>query len=85
MDIFFAPQAMEDLRHWQKTRNEPVLARIRALLASIQATPYSGIGKPEALRYKLSGCWSRRITREHRLVYRVNDNRIEVLSLRLHY
>ena len=76
---------MEDLRHWQKTRNEPVLARIRALLASIQATPYSGIGKPEALRYKLSGCWSRRITREHRLVYRVNDNRIEVLSLRLHY
>jgi len=60
--------------------------RISLLIKSIEENPFDGIGKPEALKYNLTGCWSRRITKEHRLVYRMmRDNKIEVISLRFHY
>lgn len=61
MEIVFSPQAIEDLQFWNKAGNKIIQKRIQALLISIQETPFVGIGKPEALKYNLSGTWSRRI------------------------
>ena len=62
------------------------MSRISALLNSIEQNPYSGIGKPEALKHDLSGCWSRRINKEHRIVYRIRSNdKVEISSMRFHY
>jgi toxin YoeB len=73
------------LKFWKKSGNEVVLKRIRKLFESIQASPYEGIGKPEALKYNLTGKWSRRITEEDRLVYEIEGNIIKVYSLKGHY
>lgn len=85
MEIVFLPQALEDLQFWKKSGNEKVLKRIRELLENIQQTPFEGIGKPEALKHQLAGKWSRRITDEHRLVYKVEKERIIVYQVRFHY
>ena len=85
MEIVLAPQAIEDLQYWNKSGNKIIQKRIQALLASIQETPFKGIGKPEALKHNLSGKWSRRITNEHRLLYVVNNNDVTILALRFHY
>lgn len=61
------------------------MKRISALLEDIEKTPYTGIGKPEELKYELSGWWSRRINKEHRLIYRIKEDQIHVLSLKFHY
>jgi toxin YoeB len=74
----------DDLRYWIETDRKTAL-RVLDLMAAILADPYKGIGKPEALKFELSGCWSRRITQEHRLVYRVTDIRIDFLQARYHY
>lgn len=88
MKVVFSGDAWEDYLAWQ--RQEPEIAgRINDLLQNARRTPFSGIGKPEPLKGTLSGFWSRRITLEHRLVYRVVgtglDQRIEVASCRKHY
>jgi toxin YoeB len=70
MDKKFTPQAWEDYEHWQEV-DMKILARINELFKSISRDPYKGIGKPEPLKENLSGYWSRRITDEHRLVYRI--------------
>jgi toxin YoeB len=75
---------MEDLRYWVKTERNVAL-RVLDLVDAILRDPFEGIGKPEALRYGLAGCWSRRITQEHRLVYRVTEERIDFLQARFHY
>ena len=62
---------MADLQHWKKSGNKKVQHRIQQLLQSIQTTPFEGIGKPEPLKHQLSGMWSRRITKEHRIIYEV--------------
>lgn len=85
MEIDFLDQAQEDIDFWKKSGNKTIQKRIAKLLESISKTPYSGIGKPEPLKYELQGYWSRRITEEHRLVYTVKDNRIKVISMRFHY
>ncbi|MCF0049957.1 Txe/YoeB family addiction module toxin [Dyadobacter sp. LJ53] len=85
MEITYSPRANDELLHWKKTNNTIILKKIRALIESISETPIEGIGKPEALKYDLSGHWSRRITKEHRLVYQVFDDIILVLSLKGHY
>jgi toxin YoeB len=85
MEIEFSPTAQKDLDHWKKSGNSSVQKKISELLKSIAATPFSGLGKPEALKHQYSGLWSRRITREHRLIYEVRDNLIIVLSLKGHY
>ncbi len=85
MEIVFTHEAEKDLDHWKATNNRAIQKRITKLLESIVETPFSGIGKPEALKHNLSGCYSRRITAEHRLVYRVNQNVIVVISMRFHY
>ena len=71
----FQPEFREDLRHWVKTDRKAAL-RILELVEAVMNDPFTGIGKPEPLKYVLAGCWSRRITQEHRLVYRVSDARI---------
>ena len=85
MKTIFAPSALDDLVYWQKTGNTAILKRIRLLLQSIQEDPYSGIGKPEPLKHDLSGCWSRRINKEHRIVYQITDDIINVIQVRYHY
>ncbi|MFY9988866.1 MAG: Txe/YoeB family addiction module toxin [Chthoniobacterales bacterium] len=74
----------EDLSYWQETK--PKLAgKILKLVQETIREPFAGIGKPEPLRHELSGCWSRRIDREHRLVYRVDKEKITFLQCRYHY
>ena len=80
-------QAKSDWDYWKQSGNTAIMRKIAALLEDMTAHPYTGIGKPEQLKYWLSGCWSRRINREHRIIYRVKDTEIEVevLSMRYHY
>jgi len=84
MDLLFTPEAWEDYLYWQ-SRDKKMLQKINRLLKEIARTPFEGSGKPESLRYELQGCWSRRIDREHRLVYEVYEDRIHVLVCRYHY
>jgi len=89
MEIIFSPRAVEDLKYWSRSGNKVIQNKIQKLLKAIQENPFEGIGKPEPLKYNLSGAWSRRITSEHRLVYEINElNQIiilNVLSLKGHY
>jgi toxin YoeB len=68
-----------------KTINPKMAQRIKDLIENILATPYQGIGKPEPLKYELTGCWSRRINQQHRLVYQVTDDEVVIISCRFHY
>ncbi len=85
MEIEFTLQAKEELDFWKKSNNVAVLKKIRNLIEAITKSPFEGIGKPEALKYNLAGCWSRRINKEHRIVYEVFDDKIIVHSLKGHY
>lgn len=89
MEVIYTPQAVDDLNFWKKSGNKVVQKKIQKLILAIMETPYEGIGKPEPLKYGLSGSWSRRITQEHRLVYEVLEDKgatiIEIQSLRGHY
>ena len=84
MNIQFSPMAWEDYVHWQQI-DKKVLKRINELIKDISRSPYEGIGKPEPLKHALSGFWSRRITDEHRLVYRVEGSVLYVVQARYHY
>lgn len=84
MKILFVEESWEDYLYWQKM-DKKKLRKINELLKDISRTPFEGLGKPEALRHKYSGFWSRRIDGEHRLIYRVIDDRIEVAKCRFHY
>jgi toxin YoeB len=84
MNVTFTPTALDDLRYWLKT-DKKLVDRILSLLEETRRTPFDGIGKPEPLRFQLAGCWSRRIDREHRLVYQVEKNEIVVIACRYHY
>jgi toxin YoeB len=84
MNVTFTPTALDDLRYWLKTDKRQA-DRILALLEEIRRTPFDGTGKPEPLRFQLAGCWSRRIDREHRLVYQVEESEIVVIACRYHY
>ncbi len=74
----------DDLRYWIETDRKTAL-RVIDLMAAILADPFAGVGKPQPLRFELAGCWSRRVTQEHRLVYRVREDRIEFVQARYHY
>ena len=86
MRVIFTPIAMGHWEYWLKT-NPSIAKRIVRLLEDIQEHPFTGIGKPEPLKYELSEKWSRRINAEHRIIYSVNDNCVEVyiFSMRYHY
>jgi toxin YoeB len=85
MEVGFSGEAQEDLRYWKKLGDVAVMRRIELLVDAIRENPYQGIGKPEALKYELAGYWSRRINREHRIVYSVEEETVFVYSLRGHY
>jgi toxin YoeB len=80
----FQTEFRQDLRYWVET-DRRVALRALELVENILRDPFSGIGKPEPLKYVLAGCWSRRLTQEHRLVYRVSERRIDFLQARYHY
>jgi toxin YoeB len=83
-DAVFHREFLEDLRFWVKTDRTAALRTLELVEAALR-DPFQGIGKPEALKYVLAGCWSRRITQEHRLVYRVGETRVDFLQARYHY
>jgi toxin YoeB len=80
----FQPEFREDLRFWIET-DRRVALRVLGLVEAIMRDPFSGIGKPEPLKYFAAGTWSRRLTQEHRVVYAVSDTRIDFLQARYHY
>ena len=84
--IVLTEQAKEDYLFWKSSGNKNILNKIVRLLEDMSSHPYIGIGKPEALKYSLSGYWSRRINSEHRIVYRVLEDviEIEVMAMRYH-
>ena len=84
MKLRFTESAARDLAHWKAT-NPKIIQRIKSLIESIQATPFAGLGKPEALKHDLTGFWSRRIDKTHRLVYRIEREEIVVIQCRFHY
>ncbi|MFF4582854.1 Txe/YoeB family addiction module toxin [Streptomyces sp. NPDC001389] len=84
MKVLFSGRAWEQYTYWA-TADPKVLKRINRLIEEIQRTPFEGAGKPEPLKENLSGWWSRRITDEHRLVYRIRDGAVEVAQARYHY
>ena len=84
MRITFSSHAWEDYTSWLK-EDRKMLVKINQLIKDIQRTPYDGIGKPEALKYDLAGYWSRRIDREHRLVYKVDNDTVIIISCKYHY
>ena len=83
--ILFDTNAIKDLNYWKRINNQNVIKKIKLLLTDIQQHPFTGIGKPEALKNELSGYFSRRINKEHRLVYTIKDNNIIVIQCRYHY
>ena len=83
-EAVFHTEFRQDLRHWINTDRKAAL-RIIELIEAVLRDPFDGIGKPEPLKYVLAGCWSRRITQEHRLVYRISERRIDFLQARYHY
>lgn len=84
MKLVFSEAAWEDYLYWQKT-DRRLLQRINQLIREITRTPFEGIGKPEPLKHGLAGYWSRRITDEHRIVYKVADDSLLIAQLRYHY
>ncbi len=87
MEVSYTPDALKDRDFWKKSGNKSILKKITALVEAIEDNPFEGIGKPEQLKHEFSGYWSRRINKEHRIVYEVieEQNKIVVLSLKGHY
>jgi toxin YoeB len=82
--LIFAEEAWEDYLFWQKT-DPKVVKRINAVIKDIRRSPFEGVGKPEPLKHGLSGYWSRRITDEHRLIYKVSSDSVLFAQMRYHY
>jgi toxin YoeB len=83
-DAVFQPEFREDLRYWVQVDRKTAM-RAFDLIEAVMRDPFTGIGKPEPLKYLSSGVWSRRLTQEHRIVYLVRDDRIDFLQARYHY
>ena len=84
MELVFLTNAWEDYLFWQEN-DKKIRKKINELIKQIQRTPFKGIGKPEPLKENLKGWWSRRITGEHRLVYKVEENKVIIAQCRYHY
>lgn len=85
LPLDLSEQAVEDVAHHKKSGNKAVLKKIAILFNEIADHPFTGTGKPEALKHHLSGKWSRRINQEHRIVYEVFDSYVKIHSLKYHY
>jgi len=84
MKLVFSAQAWDDYLYWQE-QDRKLVERINGLIKECTRTPFKGTGKPEPLRGPLAGWWSRRITQEHRLVYRPTDDGLDIAQCRYHY
>ena len=84
MKLVFSDQAWEDYLYWQE-QDRRMVKRINSLINETQRDPFKGTGKPEPLKHALAGYWSRRITEEHRMVYKVEDGALLLAQLRYHY
>ena len=84
MKILFSTQAWQDYLYWQETDKKTV-KKINELIKDIARSPFQGLGKPEPLKHAFSGFWSRRISQEHRIIYRLEGDVIEIAQLRYHY
>lgn len=85
MEINFLPETVEDPNYRKKSGNKQIQKKITSILLAITEDPFHGIGKPEPLKFNLSDKWSRRINDEHRVIYDVSDNTINIYSLKGHY
>ena len=89
MEVIYSDKAQKDIDFWKKSGNKAIMNKITMLIEDIMLHPFEGLEKPEALKYNLSGKWSRRINREHRIIYQATkENTIEILnilSLKGHY
>lgn len=84
MNIKFTSNSWQDYIYWQKT-DKAIVKKVNELIKEICRNPFEGIGKPEPLKYDLAGCWSRRISGEHRLIYQVENDEIIIIGCRYHY
>ena len=84
MQLVFTQDAWEDYLYWHKL-DKKVFLNINKIIKECLRNPFSGTGKPEPLKFQLSGCWSRRITAEHRLVYQMKDDNLIIIQCRYHY
>jgi toxin YoeB len=85
LEIVYTDKTLTDIAFWKRSGNRAIQTKISSLIDSISQTPYSGIGQPEALKYELTGYWSRRINQEHRIIYSILSTRIIIHSLKGHY
>ncbi len=85
MEVAYSQKALADLKYWQGSGNVKMQRKISNLIEAIQQHPFTGIGKPEALKHELTGKWSRRINDEHRLIYAIDRRIIKIYSLKGHY
>ncbi|MFA7326266.1 MAG: Txe/YoeB family addiction module toxin [Candidatus Kapaibacterium sp.] len=84
-DLDFTERAREDIEAHKKAGNRAILNKVLKILEELIEHPFSGTGKPERLKYNLTGMWSRRIDKEHRLIYEVNEGTVFILSAKGHY
>ena len=84
MTITFHQRAFEEYRSWA-SESPKLFAKINGFIKEIMRTPFTGTGRPEPLKHELAGCWSRRITQEHRLVYQVTEEVLIIVSCKFHY
>jgi toxin YoeB len=84
MRIAFSPEAFEDMNNWLE-EDKKIHTKIVALIKEIQRTPFQGTGKPEPLKHDYAGYWSRRLTDKHRLVYKVENESLYIMSCKFHY
>ena len=85
MEIDYSEHALTDLQYWKEKGSYTIKNKITKLISSIEVSPFTGIGKPEPLRYEMAGKWSRRIDTQNRIIYSVENNTIKIHSLRGHY
>ncbi len=87
MEIIYSDEALKDIEYWKKSGNKIIQKKIQQLLDAIEENPFEGIGKPESLKHNLSGLWSRRINHQHRVIYKLLENKkaIRIYSLKGHY
>jgi toxin YoeB len=85
MEVIYKDKALNDIKFWKKSGQKNIQSRITKLIKDIEVHPYTGLGKPEALKYELTGLWSREIDKVNRLIYEISENQIHIISIRGHY
>jgi len=85
MEVIYKDKALNDIIFWKMSGQKNIRSRIAKLIEDIEVHPYTGLGKPEALKYELTGLWSREIDKGNRLIYEILENQIHIISIRGHY